>query len=106
MLAEGITGNEIIETASATRRLWGCSLFPSQAGPHFFRLSPPLDDDDGDGRPGRSTMSPMWSGKSASVEAAMKNMLAAATQDILDQWEICDDEDDERKHRSQQELDE
>lgn len=55
----------------------------------------------------RGTMSPiLWSGKSASVEAAMKNMLAAATQQILDQWEPFDDEDDERKDRSQQELDE
>lgn len=36
----------------------------------------------------------------------MKNMLAAATQDILDQWEPFDDEDDERKEQSQQELDE
>lgn len=61
---------------------------------------------DGDGRPGRSTMSPMWSGKSASVEAAMKNMLAAATQQILDQWEPFDDEDYERRDRSQQELEE
>lgn len=52
-------------------------------------------------------MSPiMWSGKSASVQAAMKNMLAAATQDILNQWEPFDEEDDERKDRSQQELDE
>jgi hypothetical protein len=51
-------------------------------------------------------MSPIWSGKSASVEAAMKNMLAAETQQILDQWEPLDDEDDERKERSQLELDE
>jgi hypothetical protein len=54
----------------------------------------------------RSTMSPIWSGKSAAVEAAMKNMLAAATQEILDLWEPFDDEDDERKDRSQQQLDE
>lgn len=81
-------------------------MFPSQAGPHFFRLSSLPNGDDDDGRPKRSTMSPMWSGKSASVEAAMKNMLAAATQQILDQWEPFDDEDDERKDRSQQELDE
>lgn len=47
-----------------------------------------------------------WSGKSASVEAAMKNMLAAATQEILDQWEPFDEVDYERKDRSQQELDE
>lgn len=64
------------------------------------------DDDDEDYRPGRTTMSPMWSGKSASVEAAMKNMLAAATQQILDQWEPLDEEDEERKERSQQELEE
>lgn len=64
------------------------------------------DDDDEDCRPGRTTMSPMWSGKSASVEAAMKNMLAAATQQILDQWEPLDEEDEERKERSQQELEE
>lgn len=51
-------------------------------------------------------MSPMWSGKSAAVEAAMKNMLAAATQQILDQWDPFDDEDYERRDRSQQELDE
>ena len=48
----------------------------------------------------------MWSGKSASVEAAMKNMLAAATQQILNQWDPFDEEDTERKERSQQELDE
>lgn len=64
------------------------------------------DDDDEDCRPGRTTMSPMWSGKSASVEAAMKNMLAAATQQILDQWEPFDEEDEERRERSQQELEE
>ena len=64
------------------------------------------DNDDEDGRPRRTTMSPMWSAKSASVEAAMKNMLAAATQQILDQWEPFDEEDDERKDRSQQELEE
>lgn len=52
-------------------------------------------------------MSPiMWSGKSASVQATMKNLLAAATQDILNQWEPFDEEDDERKDRSQHELDE
>ena len=52
-------------------------------------------------------MSPiLWSGRSTSVQAAMKNMLAAATQDILDQWEPFDEDDDERKDRSQQELDE
>ena len=33
-------------------------------------------------------------------------MLAAATQQILDQWHPFDEEDDERKDRSQQELDE
>ena len=64
------------------------------------------DNDDEDCRPGRTTMSPMWSGKSASVEAAMKNMLAAATQEILDQWELFDEEDEERRDRSQQELNE
>lgn len=64
------------------------------------------DDDHGNNRPRRSKMSPIWSGKSASVEAAMRNMLAAATQQILDQWEPFDEEDDERKDRSQQELDE
>ena len=64
------------------------------------------DDDDEDSRPRQTTMSPMWSGKSASVQAAMKNMLAAATQQILDQWEPFDEEDDERKDRSQQELEE
>ena len=36
----------------------------------------------------------------------MKNMLAAATQQILDQWEPLDEEDEERKERSQQELEE
>jgi len=36
----------------------------------------------------------------------MKNMLAAATQQILDQWEPFDEEDEERKERSQQELEE
>lgn len=64
------------------------------------------DDDDDDSRPRQGTMSPMWPGKSASVEAAMKNMLAASTQLILDQWEPFDEEDDERKDRSQQELEE
>ena len=36
----------------------------------------------------------------------MKNMLAAATQDILDQWVTYDEEDIERMERSQQELEE
>jgi len=65
-----------------------------------------LHDGDDGGRPKRNTMSPMWSGKSASVEAAMKNMLAAATQQILDQWDPFDEEDCERRDRSQEELDE
>ena len=68
-------------------------------------ILPPNHGDD-DRRPGRNTMPITWSGKSASVEAAMKNMLAAATQEILDQWEPFDEVDYERKDRSQQELDE
>jgi hypothetical protein len=51
-------------------------------------------------------MRPIWSGKSASVEAAMRNMLAASTQELLDRWQTFDQEDDERKDISQQELDE
>ena len=51
-------------------------------------------------------MSPMWSRKSASVEAAMKNMLATETQQLLDQWDPFDDQDFERRDRSQQELEE
>lgn len=51
-------------------------------------------------------MSPIWSGKSASVEAAMKNMLAASTQQNLDRWEPFDDEDEDRKDTCQQELEE
>ena len=78
----------------------------SGSSPLLSVISTTTDDDDNNGRPRRTTMSPIWSGKSASVEAAMKNMLAAATQQILDQWQTFDDEDDERKDRSQQELDE
>ena len=78
----------------------------SGSSPLLSVISTTTDDDDEDCRPGRTTMSPMWSGKSASVEAAMKNMLAAATQQILDQWEPFDEEDEERKERSQQELEE
>jgi len=78
----------------------------SGSSPLLSVISTTTTDDDDNGRPRRTTMSPMWSGKSASVEAAMKNMLAAATQQILDHWQPFDEEDDERKDRSQQELDE
>lgn len=51
-------------------------------------------------------MSPIWSGRSASLEAAMKNMLASSTQQMLDQWEPLDEEDFDRKEGCQQQLDE
>lgn len=103
MLAEENTSEDDIIRHEAAVRLF----IVSESGRSAL-LSVIFTTTDDDGRPRRTTMSPMWSGsgKSAPVEAAMKNMLAAATQQILDQWDPYDEEDEERKERSQVELDE
>ena len=49
-------------------------------------------------------MNSIWSRSSASVDAAMKNMLAESTQKILDHWDPFDDEDTERKEAAEGEL--